>query len=326
MPQFDLPLSELETYKSSSNPPADLYAFWHETLSTSRQQATASSIERVDTGMRLVDTFDLTFSGYNGQQVRAWVHVPHDVSKPLPTIVEYQGYTHGRRLAWQNHYFAEAGYVHVAMDTRGQGWASVGATPDADNHAGESTVPGLMTRGITDRDTYYFRRVFADAALLVDAVAALDFVDESRIAVAGGSQGGGIAIAATALNPTIVGASVDVPFLCDFPRAVTVTDAFPYSELITYMARYRDRVDETFDVLRYFDGAHLATMANVPALFSVALRDEVCPPSTVFAAFNAWNTTEKRMSVYPFNRHEGGDEHHMVERLRFFRELFSAEG
>ena len=47
-----------------------------------------------------------------------------------------------------------------------------------------------------------------------------------------------------------------------------------------------------------------ARRSKAPALFSVGLMDDICPPSTVFAAFNAYAGL-KRMVEYEFNNHEG---------------------
>ena len=58
-------------------------------------------------------------------------------------------------------------------------------------------------------------------------------------------------------------------------------------------------------------------------MFSVALMDDTCPPSTVFAAFNAWGGEPKEILVYPYNRHEGGQQFHDVRRLAFLHELFA---
>ena len=63
-------------------------------------------------------------------------------------------------------------------------------------------------------------------------------------------------------------------------------------------------------------------MATASALFSVALRDDVCPPSTVFAAFNAY-AGPKEIEIYDFNEHEGGGPFHQRAQLAFARKLFS---
>jgi cephalosporin-C deacetylase len=68
--------------------------------------------------------------------------------------------------------------------------------------------------------------------------------------------------------------------------------------------------------LSYVDGVNFASRATAPALFSVGLRDTVCPPSTVFAAFNHYGR-EKEIAVYPYNGHEGGDAVHVERQLKW---------
>ena len=42
--------------------------------------------------------------------------------------------------------------------------------------------------------------------------------------------------------------------------------------------------------------------------------DQICPPSTVFAAFNNWANADRQISVYPYNGHEGGGTYVLDER------------
>jgi len=147
-----------------------------------------------------------------------------------------------------------------------------------------------------------------------------DLVDPSRVAVAGGSQGGGISTSVAALAPSSVAAVLcDVPFLCDFRRAAAVAQTDPYLELVRYLAAHRDRVEQTFATLSYFDVAVLARLATAPALWSVALMDLTCPPSTVFAAYNSYGGA-KEMAVYEYNDHEGGDAYQRTRQLAWLRE------
>ena len=92
------------------------------------------------------------------------------------------------------------------------------------------------------------------------------------------------------------------------------------------------RNGHTLKVLNYFDGVHLVRRATVPALYSVALLDDVCPPSTVFASYNSYGTGKSRQSghalaksihVYDFNGHEGGQEHHWVRQLAYLNEILT---
>jgi cephalosporin-C deacetylase len=207
------------------------------------------------------------------------------------------------------------------MDTRGQGGAWLhGDTPDMPDGANPS-APGFMTQGILNPKSYYYRRVYTDAVRAVEAAQSHAGVDENRIAVTGGSQGGGITIAVSGLMPDIPVSMPDVPFLCHFRRAIGLTGAHPYAEIVRYLSIQRDKAEQAYATLDYFDGVNFAARSTAQALFSTGLMDEICPPSTVFAAYNQINAP-KTMKVYRFNEHEGGQVHHDVEKIRFVNDLW----
>lgn len=317
MPRFDLPLPELQDYRPEVREPADFDAFWTSTLDESRAVAQPPQLEKVDTPFATLDVYDVTFSGYAGDAVKGWLTVPRSVDGPLPAVVEFNGYNGGRGIPVERIGWASAGYAHFLMDTRGQGstWGSGGATPDP--HPTGPSVPGFMTRGIEDPESYYYRRVYTDAALAIDAVRTMGQVDAEKVSVVGGSQGGGIAIAAAGLSSGLVAAMPDVPFLCHFERAVGLTDTDPYQEIVRYLSVYRGAEERVFDTLSYFDGVNHAARATAPGLFSVGLLDPICPPSTVYAAFNRYGASDKAIEVYAHNQHEGGQSYQWVAQTAF---------
>jgi cephalosporin-C deacetylase len=321
VPQFDLPLPELRAYSPDLTAPPDLETFWTETLADARRHDLAVTCTPVDSGLTVVDSFDVSFAGFGGATIRGWLHVPVTRPDPLPAVVEYIGYGGGRGLPHERILYAAAGYAHFFMDTRGQGstWLP-GDTPDPDV-TGAPAHPGFMTQGILDPATYYYRRVFTDAVRAIEAVRTFEFVDADRVAVAGGSQGGAITLAAASLLPDVAGAMPDVPFLSDFPRATTLIDTNPYGEIVRYLKTHRDHVDRVLATLAYFDVAILGRRATAPALFSVGLMDAICPPSTVYAAYNAYGGP-KEIREYPYNDHEGGQGFHEVEKLRWLATRF----
>jgi cephalosporin-C deacetylase len=320
LPQSDLPIAELRAYAPQLAVPADLDTFWSSTLAEARAHDLTVSCIPIDTGLTVVDSFDVAYAGFGGTTIRAWLHLPAGRAGPLPAVVEYLGYGGGRGLPHERFLFAAAGYAHLVMDTRGQGstW-SVGDTPDPDA-GGAPFHPGFMTQGILDPATYYYRRVFTDAVRAIDAVRTLDAIDPARIVATGGSQGGGISLAVAGLVPDLVAVMPDVPFLSDFPRAITFADSDPYGEIVRYLKAHRDHVELVQATLAYFDVANLGRRASAPALFSVGLMDEICPPSTVYAAYNHY-AGPKQIREYPFNDHEGGQGFHDVEKLRWLAEL-----
>jgi len=319
MPFSDMVQAELEQYRPSIPEPDDFDAFWSKTLEEARRHDLA--VERVagDTPVTELLIEDLTFAGFGGEPIRAWITRPKRSGSRLPTVIEYNGYNGGRGLAGERLQWAAAGYVHVFMDTRGQGsgWGSGGAT--ADPHGSGPAGPGFMTKGIESPKEYFYRRVFTDAVRLVDAVRTLEFVDIDHITVTGASQGGAISLAVAALVPNLRAVMPDVPFLCDFRRSVELTPDDPFTEITRYLAVHRNRVEQVFQTLSYFDGVAFARRAAAPALFSVALMDTIVLPSTVYAAFNHYAARDKAIEVYPFNGHEGGQMHQWVRQVRWLK-------
>ncbi len=322
MPLFDLPYDQLVAHRSAVRVPDDIEEFWDATLRTARDLGSPPTLTPVSTGLELVETWDVAFTGFGGDVVRGWLHRPAGAVGALPGVVHYQGYGGGRGLAHQVPLLALAGYACLEVDTRGQGSGySPGDTPDP---AGSGPAhPGYMTRGLLSREDYYYRRVFTDAVLAVDVIGDLPWVDSSRIAVCGGSQGGGIALAVAGLRSDLAAVAADVPFLSDFRRGAEVAVKAPYTEIADYLKVHRDHAEQAFRTLAYFDTCALGQRATAPALFSVGLMDETCPPSTVYAAYNAY-AGPKRIVEYAFNDHEGGGPFHEVEVLGFLAESFAA--
>lgn len=321
MSLVDLPQEQLKVYAPPRVEPEDFDAFWAATLAESRAAASPPTFEPVAGPWRTIDVFDVSFSGFDGQRIRGWLVLPAGATGRLPTIVGYVGYGGGRSAPHEHLHFASAGYAHFVMDTRGQGstW-SPGATPDIDVGSEGGQHPGFLTRGIDRPETYYYRRLITDAALAIDALVTHPHIDPDRMVVSGRSQGGALALTTAGLVPAVKAALVDVPFLCHWRRATEVTDAEPYHELTRYLAVHRDRIERVTRTMSYVDGCNFAPRASAPALFSVALMDEICPPSTVYAAYNVY-AGPKSMRVWEFNGHEGGEWAQVDEQFAFLAEL-----
>jgi len=306
MPLTDLPLEDLTGYRPELPAPGDFDDFWERTLIQARGHGGAVKADRITDRhlLRTVEVDDVRFPGWDGEPVAAWLLRPRDADGPLPVVVTYLGYSEGRGLPTDRLLFSAAGYAQLVVDSRGQGHE----TPDRDAGEASQWVKGFMTRGIGSPEHHYYRRLITDCVRAVDAVGELPGLNPDRVVVAGGSQGGGLALAVAGLAPGRVAAALpDVPFLCHFRRGAEISGDGPYVELAEYLRWHsRHQVEPAFATLSYFDGVHFAQRATAPALFSVGLMDPICPPSTVYAAFNHYAGEDRHMTVWPFADHGGG--------------------
>lgn len=300
MPFPDLWPEEAATYRSKAVCPADFDAFWAETLAAQSHPLDARFEPFPQAHLPVLDVQDVTFAGYDGAPVKGWYIAPKGGASEV--VVKYIGYNGGRGFPHEHLYWPATGRGVLVMDTRGQGagWA-VGGT--ADPVGSEPAQSGFMTKGIGSRETYFYRRVFVDAVRAVTVARGIAGVN--KVAVCGGSQGGGISLAVAGLVEGLWAVMPDVPYLCDFARSIVVATRDPYLEISRYLSIHRDKAEAALRTLSYFDGVHFAARARAPALFSVALMDTICPPSSVYGAFHAYGGP-KEIAVYTYNDHEGG--------------------
>jgi cephalosporin-C deacetylase len=308
MPQFDLALAALESYRATSAEPAGLDAFWNDAIGEAR--ALARPAERVAYrpeiyGSRLL-VEDVTFTGADGHAIRAWFLAPRDAEPgSLACRVTYVGYGGGRGLPLDHTAYAAAGHAVLVMDSRAQGgtWA-MGATGDPGGGSSTSEHPGVMTRGIADPHTYYYRRLYVDAVRALETAAEHPLVDPSRIGVAGHSQGGGLSLAVAALVPDRVRVChAGMPFLCGIRRSLEVAGEAPFTEVVEYLRLQPQLAERALATLDHIDCAHLAPRVRARVLVSVGLMDPICPPSGIFAAYNALQCP-KEIVVFPWSQHD----------------------
>ena len=136
---------------------------------------------------------------------------------------------------------------------------------------------------------------------------AMDCVDENRVGATGFSQGGALTLACGALEPRVRALASLGPFLSDYERVWEMDlDLDAYQELRDYF-RHRDplhrRHRDVFERLGYIDVQHLAPRIQGRTLMGTGLLDNICPPSTQFAAYNHMSC-EKEHLVFPDYKHE----------------------
>lgn len=303
MAVVDMPLEELKVYQGKNPCPKDFDRFWKNGLDQMNATAPNVEVKPADFSCSFADCHDLFFTGVNDARIYAKLIKPKNKTN-CPALLCFHGYG-GASSQWVDYLaYAAQGYVVAALDCRGQ----AGRSEDTTRTIG-STFHGHIIRGLDDKpEDLAFRQIYLDTAMLARVVMDMDKVDSTRLYAMGGSQGGGLTLACAALVPKIKKAAPVYPFLCDYSRVWELdlcTGA--YIELRTYFRQYdptHERETEIFTRLGYIDIQHLAKWIKADVLMGVGLRDDICPPSTQFAAYNKM-TCRKDMVIYPDFGHEG---------------------
>lgn len=293
---FDMPLAQLREYTPTLTRQDDFDTFWEQTLGESASQPLNLRLDPIELPFRNAQFFRASFDGFGGAPLVGTYARPAG-NGPFPAIALYHGYSGHRPEAWELLAWVSQGYAVLATDVRGQGGESGDALPYPGGHA-----PGFMTMGIGDPQTYYYRGAYVDTVRAIDVLVAQPEVHAERIGATGGSQGGALTLVAAALDRRVKAAVAEIPFLCHFQRATTLVDTGPYNEIAGYFRRTAADEERTYRTLSYFDCMNLAPRINAPTLVTAGLMDDICPPSTVFAAYN-YISAPKDMIVSTFGQH-----------------------
>lgn len=303
MPVFEMPLEQLECYGGRNPRPSDFDAYWDRALAEMRCLEPAVELVPASFQAPFAECFHLYFNGVGGARVHAKYLRPKHGAGEHPALLLFHGYT-GSSGDWQDKLgYVALGFSVAALDVRGQG----GLSEDPGGTRG-NTHTGQIIRGLDDHpDKLFFRQVFLDTAELAAIVMNFPEVDPERVCAMGGSQGGALTLACAALEPRIRRLAPMCPFLCDYQRVWEMDLACDsYAELKSYFRLFdprHEREAEVFTRLGYIDCQHLAGRIQGDTLMAIGLMDEICPPSTQFAAYNKIKATRRRI-LYPDFAHE----------------------
>ena len=319
MASVDWPYEKLVDYTPELTKKSDFDAFWDKNLAESQSIPLNAEFTELEDSLPGAKVYDVAFDGADGVRVRGWLMAPLAQDKPLPTVVQFIGYTGGRDYPHALAAHVLNDFCALIMDSRGMG-GNTGLRLDT-SHGAQS---GFITHGILSKDEYFYRQFYLDTVRAVDAVAARAEVDEKKICAIGGSQGGALSISCASLSDKVVAMAPDVPWLSHFKRSVDIAVG-PYEEITNFMKRFPQHIDQAFDTLSYFDNMNLVARTQVKdAYYSVGLWDAICPPSTVYASYNHLpEGINKSIEVYPYNGHEGGGNLHQQRKLKWLRDTLA---
>jgi cephalosporin-C deacetylase len=159
-----------------------------------------------------------------------------------------------------------------------------------------SVYNNLMTGGLNgywyfnleNKDRYYYKRVYMGCIRANDFIASLPQFDGSNLGVAGGSQGGALSIITAALDSRVKYLSAFYPALSDLTGYLNGR-AGGWPHLLDKNNLPFNNSKEKIATIGYYDVVNFARQLKVPGMYSWGFNDETCPPTSMYAAYNAIN-------------------------------------
>jgi cephalosporin-C deacetylase len=228
-----------------------------------------------------IETYTLTMENFNGTKVRCYFSKPRG-NGPFPAFMELHGagtiFIEPDLVAA----YARRGVMAIDMCPHD---VELGRPEATYRELWNSTLKGYPRRGSDSRDTSYFLQMFCGNYRTARYITSRPEWNRSHFVVHGSSQGGGQCLATAYLCPQVTALAANIAALCDhtgpvvgraagWPKWITSTDGTPDPDQLTSA--------------RYFDGVNFAQSIKAKALISMGFIDQVCPPSSVYTAFNAY--------------------------------------
>lgn len=269
--------------KPSQPMPEDFAAFWDAKKKALAAVPVNARLTPVKAPREDVEAFDVQADSV-GAGVSAYLARPVGAKpKSLPIILT----VHGAGVNSSN-LGGAAGWAKdgmLAMDMNAHGLPN-GKPKEFYAALAAGEMKDYRTAGKTSRETVYFLGMYLRLVRALDVLTAQPEWDGRTVIVYGSSQGGAQAIAAAGLDARVTFFVAGVPAGNDHTGALAGRIAgWP-----KFIATGTVPTPEVVAAVRYFDGVNFAARAKAPGFFTVGFIDTTCPPTSVYAAYNALKT------------------------------------
>jgi len=278
--------------------PSDLDEYWRRAKSELAAVAPEFSVQpEPSQSTETHRVYTVAMKSVGGVTLRAWYVVPTREGR-FPAVLHVPGY--GQAFHAQDLRY-DPDIAHLALDVRGHGRSADQVNP------GFGT-PGYVADHVLDPEHYIYRNAYLDGLRALDFLTSRAEIDASRIAVTGGSQGGGLTIGITALaDGRVKCCAAGVPFLGDFMHHLQIRTVYVPEFTEAFKALGRGTFTDVVRTMSYIDIVNLAPWVRCPVLMGSGLFDADCPPHINFAMYNRLGGL-KEYRIYPSRPHHIGPE------------------
>ncbi len=272
--------------------PADFESFW-DNAKTELARIPVNPVMTLmpERSTSSVDVYHVSIDNIKGK-IYGILSVPKAEGK-YPALLHVPGA--GIRPYQGDPWNAEKGIITFQIGIHG---IPVNLDPSVYDDLRSGALDGYWRMNLDDKDNYYYKRVYLGCVRAVDFIESLEEFNGRDIAVTGGSQGGALSIITAGLDDR-------VDYLAAFYPALSDLTGFLHGRAGGWPHLFRDEATnkpEKVETSKYFDVVNFARFVKVPGWYSWGYNDNVCPPTSMHAAYNVIDA-EKELHVFQETQH-----------------------
>ena len=292
-------LYDPEKIEAGQSEPKDFDAFWKAQRELLNKVPLNAKLTSVPTPAKYkgYDFWDVQIDCAGGMPVSGYLCIPAGAKpKSLPAVVTYHGAGVRSSLAYP---FRKA--IHLDVNAHG---IPNGKEDSYYENLSKTTLKGYRYAGANDREKIYFRGMHLRVMRALDYVKSRPEWNGKVLIVSGGSQGGGQAIAAAALDPQVTFCLSSVPAIGDHAGSLAKFPRRPGWPKF-YDARSTKPDPKMVEATAYVDNIFFAKRIKCEIFLTTGLMDMSCSPAGVYLVYKNIPSKKKYLAVYPTGGHGG---------------------
>ena len=287
---------EPEKIEPTTETPKDFLDFWNAAKNESEKNPLDTKMTLIPSKCTVkVNVYEVSIRNGNAEnRIFGIVSIPKMLGK-YPAVLEVPGA--GVRSYGGDIATSEAGIITFEIGING-----IPVTMDNSFYANIFAGPlsEYWYSNLDDRDRYYYKRVYLGCIRANDFIFSLPQFDGETLAVSGGSQGGALSIITAALDSRVKYLYSFYPALCDLTGYLNGR-AGGWPHIFASYNAFNNKKDK-IETSKYYDVVNFARLLKIPGVYSFGYNDEVCPPTSMFAAYNTI-IAPKELFIYENSGH-----------------------
>lgn len=275
--------------KPCTSMPADFESFWKNSIENARNTPLSPTMELLpERCTDKVNVYHISFQNIRyGSRTYGILCVPKK-DGTYPALLRVPGA--GVRPYNGDIWTAAEGAITLEIGIHG---VPVNMPQSVYDDLANGALSGYPYFNDNSREQSYYQRVFVGVIRAIDFIYTLPEFNGKTLGVTGSSQGGALSMVAAALDNRVTFYAAIHPALCDHRGHLqNRAGGWPH-----YFRYFPNPDENRLKMADYYDMVNFARIIKVPGWYSWGYNDDVCPPTSIYAAYNTVSA-KKEVHLY----------------------------